>query len=246
MHIEKDALSLRIAALTVFGIAMGFLEAAVVVYLRDLFYPEGFAFPLKPMSLHALSTEYLREIATIVMLFCVSIFGGRNAYERFSIFLYSFGIWDIFYYLWLKVLLDWPPSLFTYDILFLIPVVWVAPVLAPVICSITMIGIAGFIFSVTQKGYDVVIRAHQRVLLITGVFLMFSTFVWDFSGIILRGGFIGTFWTLSADPAFHKIVAEYVPTSFQWPLFAAGEFLIVISLVSFGKGMNKKFSVKKK
>jgi hypothetical protein len=239
---EKDSFRLRIASLTVFGIAMGFLEAAVVVYLRDLFYPEGFAFPLKPMSLHALSTEYLREIATIVMLFCMSIFGGRNYYERFSIFLYSFGIWDIFYYIWLKVLLDWPPSLFTFDILFLIPVVWVAPVLAPVICSITMIGIAWCICSVSQRYYRVVIRTHQGVLFIAGVFLIFITFIWDFSGIIIRGGFIDKFWTLSADPAFRQIVAEYVPTAFQWPLFAAGELLILISLVYFCKGTDKTSS----
>jgi len=239
MCVGKDSLRLRIFSLTVFGIAMGFLEAAVVVYLRDLFYPEGFAFPLKPMSLHALSTEYLREIATIVMLLCVSIFGGRNACERFSIFLFSFGIWDIFYYVWLKVLLDWPASLFTYDILFLIPVAWIAPVLAPVICSITMIGIAGCIISLTQNGYAVVIRPHQCIVFIAGVLLIFITFIWDFSRIILHGGFIGKLWTLSADPDFQRIVAEYVPNAFQWPLFAAGEGLIVFSLVSFCRSSEK-------
>lgn len=232
---KENSFSLRIASLTVFGIAMGFLEAAVVVYLRDLYYPEGFAFPLKPMAMHALSTEYLREVATIVMLFCVSIFGGRNYHEKFSIFLYSFGMWDIFYYVWLKVLLNWPPSLFTWDILFLIPVVWVGPVLAPVICSITMIGIAGCIFYSSRKGYLLTIRAHQLIFSVTGAFLIFITFIWDFSGIIIHGGFAGKFWALNSDPAFQRILAEYIPATFNWPLFAAGELFILISLASFCK-----------
>jgi hypothetical protein len=234
MSVEKEnSLILRLTSLTVFGVAMGFLEAAVVVYLRDLYYPGGFAFPLKPMSLHAISTEYLREVATILMLFCLSIFGGRNNHERFSVFLYSFGIWDIFYYAWLKVLLNWPPSLWTWDILFLIPVVWVGPVLAPVICSITMIGMAWCIFHFSRKGYHMTIRAHQLILLVAGTVIIFVSFIWDFSEIIIRGGFAGKFWTLTSDPVFQRIVAEYIPATFKWPLFAAGELFILISLASF-------------
>jgi hypothetical protein len=32
--------------LAVFSMAMGYLESAVVVYLRKLYYPDGFKFPL--------------------------------------------------------------------------------------------------------------------------------------------------------------------------------------------------------
>ncbi len=239
---ENETLKSRITSLTVFAIAMGFLEAAVVVYLREIFYPEGFSFPLKLMTPHVLFTEYLREIATIVMLFSVSLLGGRNAPERFAIFLYSFGTWDIFYYLWLKVLLDWPPSLFTWDILFLIPVIWVAPVIAPVICSITMIGIAGCIIYRSQKGYQMSIRAYPCFALIAGALLIFITFIRDFSMIIIQEGFAGTLRTLPADPAFQKIIGQYVPNGFQWPLFIAGESLILISLILFCKGVDKKTS----
>src|SRR3990170_1940624 len=114
----------KLICLTIFSVAMGFLEAVGVVYLRQLYYPEGFSFPLKPIALEGLSLEYLREISTIVMLVTVGGVAGRNSYERFAFVLYSFGFWDIFYYVWLKVLLNWPPSLLTLDILFLLPVVW--------------------------------------------------------------------------------------------------------------------------
>ena len=36
----------KVLALTLFSIAMGLLEAVVVMYLRELYYPAGFAFPL--------------------------------------------------------------------------------------------------------------------------------------------------------------------------------------------------------
>ncbi len=237
---KKDSLNLRLTSLTIFSIAMGFLEAAVVVYLRSIFYPDGFTFPLTLMTPHILLTEYLREISTVVMLLSLSLFGGRNSSERFSIFLFTFGVWDIFYYVWLKVLLDWPPSLFTYDILFLIPVIWVSPVLAPVICSWTMIGIAGCMRYASQKNYRIVIRLHHQVLFAVGVLVIFISFIWDFARIIIGGGFLSRFWTLPADPAFQRILGAYIPASFPWPLFIAGELLILITALSLCRGIINK------
>lgn len=231
---EKGLASL-IIFLTIFGIAMGFLEAAVVVYLRELYYPEGFTFPLKPMALEKLSIEYMREISTLVMLFSIGVIAGRNSVERFSFFLYSFGVWDIFYYAGLKVLLNWPSSLLTWDILFLIPVVWVSPILAPVICSVTMIGIAGCILYFQQKGYPVKINSRERVLFLVGALIIFSTFVWNYSRIIIQGGFITRFLTLGVNSDFQNIISHYTPTSYNWYLFTLGEVILLFSLASFYK-----------
>lgn len=234
-----NTLGSRIVFLTIFGIAMGFLEAAVVVYLRELYYPEGFTFPLTLMTIETLSIEYLREIATMVMLFSIGIIAGRNFPERLSYFLFSFGIWDIFYYVWLKVLLNWPPSLFTWDILFLIPVAWVGPVLAPIICSVTMILISGCVLHFQTKGYLVRINLHECILLIMGALIIFSTFVWDYSRIIIQHGFISRFWTVRAAPEFQEIVSHYIPISYNWHLFALGEVLILLSLVLFCRRMKR-------
>ncbi len=130
-----------------FGIAFGYIEAAVVVYLREIFHPEGFTFPMKvfgssPLANRLLWTEIGREVATIVLIFTGAWLFGRNRRQRVAYFLIIFAIWDIFYYVWLKVLLGWPASIMDWDILFLIPVVWASPVLYPVLISITLLAFA--------------------------------------------------------------------------------------------------------
>jgi hypothetical protein len=127
-----------------FGVAFGYIEAAVVVYLREIFHPEGFTFPLKifaagPLAKRLLLTEIGREAATIVLIFTAAWLFGQNRRQRVAYFLTIFAVWDIFYYVWLKVLINWPASIMDWDILFLMPVAWASPVLYPVLVSITML-----------------------------------------------------------------------------------------------------------
>ena len=146
MSVDRANLIKKIIWITIFSIAMAFVEAAVVVYLRAIYYPEGFAFPLTPRTDTIIGVELLREFATILMLLSIAVLTGRRGWERFAYFLFCFGIWDIFYYIWLKLLLDWPSSIFEWDILFLIPLPWIGPVIAPVFLSMLMI-IFGFSIS---------------------------------------------------------------------------------------------------
>jgi len=233
MNTSRDSIRNKIIFLMLFSIAMGFLEASVVVYLRQLYYPEGFSFPVKIMALDALSIEYLREFSSIVMLFSLAIIAGRNFYERFSYFLLCFGIWDIFYYVWLKVLLNWPQSLLTWDILFLIPVTWAGPVLAPVICALTMIVIGSSILSFQQQGYRVRMTILEWILLFLGALIILITFLWEYSTIIIQEGYLSRITTLATDPYFKKVIAEHIPTFFNWYLFIIGEGFIISCLVLF-------------
>jgi len=128
----------------VFSIAFGYIEAAVVVYLRQIFHPNGFIFPMtvfgtSPLFKRFLLTEIGREAATIVLIFTGAWLSGHNRQQRVAYFMIIFAVWDIFYYVWLKILLDWPASIMDWDILFLIPVTWASPVLYPVLISITLI-----------------------------------------------------------------------------------------------------------
>ena len=233
MNTSKDLIRIQIFFLVLFGIAMGFFEAAVVVYLRQLYYPEGFSFPLKIMALDELSIEYLREFSTLIMLFSIAIVAGRNFYERISYFLLCFGIWDIFYYVWLKVLLDWPQSLLTWDILFLIPIVWAGPVLVPVICAFTMIVIASMILYFQQNGFRVKVMIREWVLLFLGGFIILITFIWDYLKIVIHGGFLSHIETLGTDPSFQQAIAGHVPDFFNWYLFMIGESCVLCFLVLF-------------
>jgi hypothetical protein len=234
---NTESIQKKVFFLTIFGIAMGFLESVVVVYLRQLYYPEGFGFPLKEAIGEGFFLEYLREIATIVMLLAVSVLAGRMTYERFSYFLYCFGVWDIFYYVGLKVLLNWPSSLLTWDILFLIPVVWLAPVLAPIVCATTMIIFSGFILYYHDKGYPVRINLLGWSLMLLGALVIFITFIWDYSKIIIQGRFLKSFFSLATDLHFQSIVISHIPSTYNWTLFILGEFLIFYSLVIFIRRM---------
>jgi hypothetical protein len=77
---------------------MGMVESAVVIYLRELYYPGGFKFPVQPTSTTVAITEVIREIATMIMLLAIGMLAGKSKTGRFAWFIYSFAIWDISYY----------------------------------------------------------------------------------------------------------------------------------------------------
>lgn len=109
----------KILSIIVFSISMALVEAGVVIYLRALYYPDGFAFPLEIITKRHFIVEIGREAATILMIISVAALTGKRFWEKFAYFLICFGFWDIFYYIWLKVAIGWPSSLLDWDILFL-------------------------------------------------------------------------------------------------------------------------------
>jgi hypothetical protein len=189
----------------VFSMAFGYIEAAVVVYLRALFHPNGFTFPMEvfdatPQAKRLMLTEVGREAATLVLILTGAWLFGNLRQERIAYFLIIFAIWDIFYYVWLRVLLDWPATLMDWDILFLIPMAWAAPVLYPVLISLAM-----FAFAVA-----ILYRcAHGRPLAVTYI----DWLGWSASLLVIVVSFClgGTHMT---EPDY----AQY----FYWPLFAGG------------------------
>jgi len=137
--------------LAVFGVSFGFVEAAVVVYLRAGLALAGSQAALQPPALPAnyqqavsslalfprrlLAIEICREAATIIMLVSVALLAAAKARERWACFLGAFAAWDLTYYAALRVMLGWPSSLRDLDVLFLIPVPWVSQVWFPVLVS---------------------------------------------------------------------------------------------------------------
>jgi hypothetical protein len=188
---------------------MAYVEAAVVVYLRALYYPGGFAFPLAPLPPGMVLIEMGREAATLVMLLGVALLAGRERWERFPAFCVSFGVWDIFYYVWLRLLLGWPPSLLTWDVLFLIPVPWTGPVVAPVIVSVLLVAGGLLLWRRGARGLPVRYPTPLRIPALTGALLVLGSFVLDFPTVLRQ--------------------AE--PPPFRWGLFGAGVSLGVVALV---------------
>ena len=139
-------MTMRLILLALFGIAMAHLEGVVVVYLRKaLGMPdsESNKESVNKFPRHYLIIEMTREAATIIMLILIAYLVGNSWLERGIFFLWTFAFWDLFYYVSLYILIKWPPTLTTIDVLFLIPVPWIAPVWFPVgVSSITIIIIA--------------------------------------------------------------------------------------------------------
>lgn len=165
--------------LTIFAIAMAYVESAVVVYLRAIFHPEGFTFPLKLITDYKIKVEVFREAATIIMLMTIAHLAGRNIQERFASLMLTFGVWDIFYYVWLKVLIDWPASVFDWDILFLIPLPWIGPIIAPVSISVLMIIFGILIAHASDNGAAFRPKLVSILLALAGTVLILYSFMYD-------------------------------------------------------------------
>ncbi len=215
---EKPALLQEIISkfclVVVFAVALAYFEAAVVVYLRTIFYPHGFTFPLSNFGQtdlwkQLLVTEVGREAASIVLIFTAASLFGQTVRQRFAFFMIIFAVWDIFYYIWLKVLVGWPASIMDWDILFLIPAVWASPVLAPVIISVILLVFAAIIL------YRDLFGNVLKVLF----------FDW------LRFVIAGLIVVLSFYVAGRGIAESSFKSHFSWPVFTLG--VILASAVFF-------------
>lgn len=159
----------RLWWVVLYALAMAALEASVVVYLREIFCPGGALFPVLDFAADARTmriglVELAREMATVVMLAGVAVLAGATAWQRWAFFMLAFGLWDILYYAALWVFLRWPTSPMTWDILFLIPVTWTGPVLAPCLVSACLIGAAAAILAWEGRGVTQAFRGVDWVL----------------------------------------------------------------------------------
>jgi len=220
-------------SLAIFSIAMGFMESAVVVYLREIYYPEGFEFPLKPIGKSIVITEVLREAATLVMLAVAGILTGRTKTEKFGLFIYCFAIWDIFYYVFLYLLLGWPESLFAWDILFLIPVTWVGPVMGPVINSITMLALGIMIWRFTSLNPETFIHRNEWIGLILGSLIVILSYTLDYSKYMLEKFTLKELLWSADKTALFEHAGHYIPESFPWWIFIAGQIILLVVLGRF-------------
>ncbi len=204
--------------LSAFAIAMGFLESAVVIYIRSIYYKDGFQFPLRPMELSLARVEIFREAATLIMLIAAGYLAGTTITQRFAYFTLAFAIWDLFYYVFLYVLLGWPESLFTWDILFLIPLPWIGPVWSPCLICLLMIFSAVVLIHETTKDAGFNISRIQVFFLTGGILLCILSFVWDYLFNIKHEDF----WSVFSSKALFAELTQYVPQSFNHALFFSG------------------------
>lgn len=219
--------------ITFFAVSMAFFESSVVVYLRELYYPEGFSFPLKHIDPNIGITELMREFFSLIMIVSVAAITSRNLMQRFANFLYVFAVWDIFYYVFLKLLLGWPESLLTWDVLFLIPLTWSGPVITPVIIALIMVLFAFMIRHYNwRSGFRFYLEPREWVLLLSGALVIFVSFIWDYSRYLIthvKSQNIHDGKLLQEN--LRELVYHYIPVNFNWAVFILGVLLLLIALI---------------
>jgi hypothetical protein len=203
-----------------FAAGMAWVEAACVYYLRAM-VDRVVPYQPDPLPIRSIlgEVELVREGATLLMLAMTGMLAGRTWRARLGYAAIAFGCWDILYYVFLRIISGWPASVFDWDILFLLPLPWWGPVLAPV-CIASLMIVWGT--CVTQS---------QDRLPAT----RFTRAAWggSWAGIVLA---LGVFMadSIRALPGGLDTVRQVLPTAFNWPVFGAALLLIATPLAHTG------------
>ena len=201
----------RWALVMVFAIAMACVEAASVFYIRAL-VDRVEPYQANPLPLQEAlgSVELWREAATLVMIATLGILAGRTWRQRAGYAALAFGAWDVFYYVFLRLISGWPRTLLDWDILFLLPLPWWGPVLAPVSIAVLMI-LWG---TLTTQAADVASGGRWPWAFgSVGIFMALTVFMID------------AWWAL---PNGRDAVLQVLPKTFNWPLFWVALLLMAL------------------
>jgi hypothetical protein len=204
----------------IYALAMAWVESAVVFYLRsmiDRIDPHQ-ANPFPRLDDGFGWVELVRELATIVMLLTVAWLAGGNRRSRLGYFTLAFGVWDIAYYVFLRLMCGWPHSLLDWDVLFLLPMPWWGPVMAPVMIALLMI-LGGTWASQFERREGVVVSNWRIWMLgLAGTVLALYVFMAD---------------TLAAVPQGLPAICNVVPNEFNWPLFGVAFGLMSLPVLQW-------------
>jgi hypothetical protein len=197
----------KIALIVLYAVAMAYVEAAAVAYLREAHGIDDIVRDLPRQADRLTAIEIGREAATVGMLLAVGGIAGRRLQDRIGYFLIAFGAWDIAYYAWLALFEGWPRSPLDWDVLFLIPLPWWGPVIAP--ASIAALMCVGGAAAVVQAGRGIAWRMSRGDVAIAaaGILIVLYTFMAD---------------AIAALPDGADAVHDVRPSNFQWPLFLLG------------------------
>ncbi len=205
----------RWTLLCIYALAMAWVESAAVLYLRTL---NGTVIPFQtqPNTLSpTLQTldwiEMVREAATLIMLVTVGWLAGRSRRARLGYVLIAFGLWDIFNYVFLRMMIGWPATLLDWDVLFLLPLPWLGPVLAPILIACLMV-VGGTLLVAFNPDRDILGPTRWAIVLcFGGVGLSLYVFMSDALRELGQAAAAST---------------KALPAPFNWPLFSLALLLL--------------------
>lgn len=207
----------RWLTVAVFAVAMAWVESAVVFDLRTFVNRiEPYQADPLPLIGRLGPVELVRELATMIMLFTVGVLAGKTWRQRWGYAALAFGVWDIFYYVFLKVMCDWPHSLLDWDILFLLPLPWWGPVLAPMLIAALMISWGTLVTQFEHSHPPALSNLHVWITTFLGMFLALYVFMTDAMRVANQGV---------------AVIRNVLPEHFNWPLFLVALLLMSAPVV---------------
>lgn len=200
---------MRWKSLVLLSVSFGVVEAGLVTVYRALLDPAGTAFPLLALPARILPVEQARELATLLLLGSAARLVSSRPTTAFAAFLVVFGLWDLVYYGALHLFMGWPRHLGEWDLLFLVPVPWMAPVWAPMLLALAMTAVGGLTLHQESRGVRLQVGPWHAAAAVLGGALCITSFV--------------------IDPSARRL--EAIPQSFPSVLLFGG---LVLGLVGYG------------
>jgi hypothetical protein len=219
-HHRRRSAAARWLTVCSFAVAFAWVEAAVVFYLRtmvDRIQPYQAA-PL-PIATGLAQAELVREAATMLMLLTVGMLAGRTWRTRLGYSAIAFGVWDVFYYVFLNVLCGWPRTLLDWDVLFLLPLPWWGPVLSPVLVALLMIAWGTLAQAADLKPSGPAESGAAWIANGAGIFLALYVFMADSLRVASQG---------------EEALRNLLPVHFNWPLFCLALLLMAAPPAAVG------------
>lgn len=204
---------------------MAYLESAVVVYLRRIYGISDLILSVPQFDPQLGAIELGRELATLVMLLTVGWAAGKRFQSRLGFSVFAFGVWDIFYYIWLRVFIGWPQTVFDPDLLFLLPLPWWGPVLAPVLIALLMVIVGALAVIKDEHGLRLLPSFMDWAILAGGVLIMLYAFMAD---------------ALAALPTNAQTLGQLRPSEFNWSVYLVGLAMLCLFIWRITKSTQPK------
>ena len=198
--------------LVLLAVSFAVVEAAIVTAYRSLLDPQGERFPLLPLPGSLAGLERVREAATLLLLIAAARLVYRRAVPATATFFFLFGIWDVAYYATLRCSLGWPRHGSDWDLLFLLPVPWLGPVVAPLVVSCVLVVVGSLVLRhESRRGPFRLGRLHLLAAALGGALCL---------------------WSFVAAPSGRALAA--LPTRYPWEWLLLG---LALGLAAFSHAL---------
>lgn len=206
----------KLIPLFIFGLALGIIGASLEIYLRPLVNgTEDFTLRvlqpelLNKMQLILVRNEAWRLLAGFILLATAAALAASSIFYWVCYVVFTWSVSTVVSYCWLALRFGWPASLFDWDILFTVPRLWFAPVLAVVLIALIAVALSVILTRALDISEKLGFEFYHWIPLGMAVFLWVVSFL-NRSGKGMKGFPASYSWTLFILGAIFALVGGVV------------------------------------